>query len=430
MTSRRARATAGRRRPRRPRQLLPLLALTLLACLARAERLGAQSLLDRSPNVSGDWVGAPGTLQFNFLHRFTHAAPPTRKVTSSPTFLVAASLPWHTLVGVNYATNSDVAFSYPNEYEAFGRVAPFAQDAGALLDLGAQAGYNAAARSTDGELSLGRRLGPLQLRGAARVLSNAFDLGSARTGLAGGGVLHVGRWIGLAGDFAGLLDRPVGFHNAWSAGLQLAIPYTPHTLSVQVTNTSTATLEGLSAARGTDRRYGFEFTIPLTLRRYFSRPPTPSAPPVVALATADSAPPRLPDDTLARAASTVVARDTVPMRPDSAPPSTSSAAVVAPPIAAPVTPSAPVRRAAPRVVRVGMKQSTFTPSRIEIAAGSSVSWTNRDALVHTVTGEGWDSGPVVPGATFTRRFDRPGRYTFHCTPHPFMTGVIVVRGAP
>jgi plastocyanin len=76
-----------------------------------------------------------------------------------------------------------------------------------------------------------------------------------------------------------------------------------------------------------------------------------------------------------------------------------------------------------------MRQSNFTPSRIEITAGSRVSWTNRDALVHTVTGNGWDSGPVTPGATWTRRFDRPGRYTFHCTPHPFMTGVIVVTAA-
>ena len=50
----------------------------------------------------------------------------------------------------------------------------------------------------------------------------------------------------------------------------VAIPGTPHTFSLQATNTSTATLEG--ASRGTSqRRYGFEFTIPFTLARYFGR---------------------------------------------------------------------------------------------------------------------------------------------------------------
>ena len=72
MDSRRARARTGRFPD------LPL--IVTLAALLGAAPLAAQSLLDRSPNVSGDWVGAPGTLQFNFLHRFTHADPPTRKV--------------------------------------------------------------------------------------------------------------------------------------------------------------------------------------------------------------------------------------------------------------------------------------------------------------------------------------------------------------
>ncbi|MGH7542680.1 MAG: plastocyanin/azurin family copper-binding protein [Gemmatimonadota bacterium] len=30
------------------------------------------------------------------------------------------------------------------------------------------------------------------------------------------------------------------------------------------------------------------------------------------------------------------------------------------------------------------------------------------------------------GEGFSRRFDEPGRYPFHCTPHPFMKGVVIV----
>jgi hypothetical protein len=37
---------------------------------------GGQSLLDRPPNISGEWVGAPGTIYFNFVHRFTTSDAP------------------------------------------------------------------------------------------------------------------------------------------------------------------------------------------------------------------------------------------------------------------------------------------------------------------------------------------------------------------
>jgi hypothetical protein len=39
----------------------------------------------------------------------------------------------------------------------------------------------------------------------------------------------------------------------------------------------------------------------------------------------------------------------------------------------------------------------------------------------------WDSGSRTSGKTWTRRFVQPGDYAFHCTPHPFMKGVVVVR---
>ena len=76
-----------------------------------------------------------------------------------------------------------------------------------------------------------------------------------------------------------------------------------------------------------------------------------------------------------------------------------------------------------------MREMTFRPLRIEVVAGATVVWTNSDAMVHTVTGDDgrWSSGAIEPGATWRRRFDHPGTYTFHCTPHPFMKGVVVVR---
>ena len=398
----------------------------------------AQSLLARTPNLAGGWTGVPGTLYFNFLHRFARTTPPARKVSNSPTFLVAAGLPWRTLAGFNYATNSDVAPRYPNEWEFFGRVGPLRQDLGHPADVALQVGYNLAARSTDAELAAARRVGPLQLQGAARWLSNAHDLGDARTAVAGGALLLLGSWAAVGGDYGTMLDAPDGFDPAWSAAIHLAIPYTPHSLSLHVTNTSTATLQGASAARGNERRYGFEFTVPLTLRRYLTRPRpaqvvrdssadalveravdtlAPAAAPVVEAPTSAPQPVAAADSAPAAAADTARApsHDTIPARADTT-----------------VRTTTPPRRAAPpprRSAQAGMRQLTFTPQRIEIAAGGTVTWTNRDAVIHTVTDAGgrWDSGLIEPGAKWSRRFDRPGTYTIHCTPHPFMKATVVVR---
>ena len=78
-----------------------------------------------------------------------------------------------------------------------------------------------------------------------------------------------------------------------------------------------------------------------------------------------------------------------------------------------------------------MRQLAFSPARIELAAGGTITWTNRDAMVHTVTDSAgrFDSGLLEPGRSWSRRFDRPGTYIIRCTPHPFMRAVVVVRAS-
>src|ERR687890_1273724 len=136
-----------------------LLAVTLCGLLSTPP-VGAQTVLQRTPNLSGGWVGGSGVIHFNFLHRFSISSAPERKVTSTPTFLLAAGLPARTLLGVHYATNSEISPRYPNEWELFGRIALLDQTSGAPLDVAAQAGYNLAAEQPDGEVALGRRQGP------------------------------------------------------------------------------------------------------------------------------------------------------------------------------------------------------------------------------------------------------------------------------
>src|SRR5574342_234867 len=94
-----------------------------LAALGPAPLLG-QSALDMSPNLAGAWTAPPGTLQFNFVHRFAVGPAPLRKVTNTPTFDVGYGLRSWATGGFTFGSNSDLVPLYPNEWAWFGRVAP------------------------------------------------------------------------------------------------------------------------------------------------------------------------------------------------------------------------------------------------------------------------------------------------------------------
>jgi plastocyanin len=321
-------------------------------------------VLERPPNLSGGWMGAPGTVQFNFVHRFGVGDPPSRDVSNSPTFLLSYQIPLPLLIGFNYATNSDVADEFfPNEWEFFAR---YGRSGFAL-----QGGYNQAAESFDAELTAGRKFGALRAMAVGRFLSNGYHTDTTRYAVGAGATLRLNKWFALAGDVTSLIDRRPLEEVAWGAGFQIAIPYTPHTLSLQVTNTNTATLQGQS--RGIDQvRGGFEFTIPFTLSRYFGGGGRRGEAAAGAAAAGGGA---------------------------------GSAA------------------------KAEMRGMAFGPNRIEIAAGTTITWTNNDPLAHTITADdrSWDSGEIAPGQTWSHTFTQPGEFAFHCTPHPFMRGVLVVR---
>ena len=71
----------------------------------------------------------------------------------------------------------------------------------------------------------------------------------------------------------------------------------------------------------------------------------------------------------------------------------------------------------------------FSPGRIEITAGTTVVWTNLDAISHTVQSDDLafdDSGPLRTGESYRQTFSTPGTFAYYCGPHPGMTGTIVV----
>lgn len=77
---------------------------------------------------------------------------------------------------------------------------------------------------------------------------------------------------------------------------------------------------------------------------------------------------------------------------------------------------------------VDIKDFRYTPDKIEISAGSKVTWTNQEVVVHTVTADddAYDSGDLSKGDSFSQTFDEAGEYAYHCDYHDNMHGTVVV----
>lgn len=76
---------------------------------------------------------------------------------------------------------------------------------------------------------------------------------------------------------------------------------------------------------------------------------------------------------------------------------------------------------------VDIKGFAFDPGTITVSKGTTVTWTNRDSVVHTITGDNFDSGPISQDKTFSQTFKDIGTFEYRCTKHPSMkTGKVIV----
>ncbi len=71
----------------------------------------------------------------------------------------------------------------------------------------------------------------------------------------------------------------------------------------------------------------------------------------------------------------------------------------------------------------------FDPGEVRIRAGERVTWINCDTDAHTSTGDAgeWNSPLLAAGDAFTQTFAAAGEFSYHCEPHPFMLGRVVVE---
>lgn len=349
------------------RGVAALLVLILLGLSPAA----AQELTNRTPNLSGGWVGVPWMLHVDLPHRFQDARPGEGvDLAKTTTFRGGIGLPLRTLVGAAYAPLSPVSPGEADEIELLVRHA-LLSDATAPVDLSITAAYNTAASSVDGEIGVARWLGPVRLLAAGRVLGDARGALGTKAALVGGVVWQplMGRApLAIAADVASPVVE--GAEPSWSAGLQIGLPHTAVTLSLQASNAPTTTLQGATAAPGSTL-YGFSVTTPIPFGYLTGGYP-------------------------AREATMESVSEDVPGEPDAV---------------------------------VDIARYTYGATRIEVPAGSVIEWVNRDSVVHTATAEdgAWDSGAIRPGQRWRARFDAPGIYPYYCGPHPFMKGVVIVR---
>ena len=90
-----------------------------------------------------------------------------------------------------------------------------------------------------------------------------------------------------------------------------------------------------------------------------------------------------------------------------------------------------------------MELVAFKPSELDVPAGTTVTWTQKDPGAHTVTSgvvepgaagvttrpdSTFDSGEIASGKSFAFTFDEPGTYPYFCALHPAtMRGEIRVK---
>ena len=71
----------------------------------------------------------------------------------------------------------------------------------------------------------------------------------------------------------------------------------------------------------------------------------------------------------------------------------------------------------------------FTPKELTVKPGTTIRWTNKDDIPHTVTSDSkvFDSPVLDSNQSFQFTFANAGRFTYFCKLHPHMTGVVMVQ---
>lgn len=79
---------------------------------------------------------------------------------------------------------------------------------------------------------------------------------------------------------------------------------------------------------------------------------------------------------------------------------------------------------------VQISNFAFSPAKITVKKGTTVTWTNKDSTTHTVTENdgqsGPNSGPLQNSKSYSFTFSTAGTFKYICSIHPSMAGEVVV----
>ena len=83
----------------------------------------------------------------------------------------------------------------------------------------------------------------------------------------------------------------------------------------------------------------------------------------------------------------------------------------------------------------GCEPNCFIPSKVTISSGGQVTFVNNDNTEHTATNgtpaegplDGFDTGLMQIGDSYTTPKLSSGEYPYFCMVHPWMAGVIIVK---
>ncbi len=83
----------------------------------------------------------------------------------------------------------------------------------------------------------------------------------------------------------------------------------------------------------------------------------------------------------------------------------------------------------PKAVAIDIDNFKFGVVSLTVAAGTTVTWTNRDDVPHTIVSltKVFKSPALDTGDPFSFTFKDAGTFEYYCSMHPRMTGKIVVK---
>jgi plastocyanin len=83
----------------------------------------------------------------------------------------------------------------------------------------------------------------------------------------------------------------------------------------------------------------------------------------------------------------------------------------------------------PESMEVKIDNFTFGPAELTVKAGTTITWTNRDDIPHTVVSsdKAFKSKVLDTDEKFSSTFQSPGSFSYFCSIHPKMTGKVIVQ---